>query len=889
MSQSPSAQPLKARLTVWKLRGKLFLSLDRETQKRLLKERIGAKAVGWFRRQRESYFTLRRNFGWKFLGPKTASSLLWSEPAHYLGWPKIENYLMLLNSTHPEIVPHFVTLAFEKSLNPAITYGLASHPFARAHVQNFLERERLKQNPKVTRNIGLSEGYAAGFLVATALTGDDAAIEHAYARMAEKKSRRFSDLVKSFGQRMETSAAETMVMGLSRNGLRQAVRHRLIISENCTAPKDFLPLLSGAEKVTVIGLNDTFGKGDFAWLSDYPSVGQVKVEHIRSRITRFCSEYVDLHLKTKEAAKKICDEGEVFRPLMQEDERPYLEVVIADYLFFQALKIVALGKLLKDNDFDHIVIATRKHQRASSFLALLSGVEGLDEDERVEMIAISDRSIDRQRARECFKAVKEGPRPVTPTEIPVTPEMLADFDEIAQNATTHLKDGDANADKSRVLFFTTNNSAYNKSNGRYIVALADNYDCNILFYSRNANELSNALTREDGSRVDAPIQFLRADFKDGVGGVESNIRRHLVKFANAQPKGDIVACAVKCQPQRLAGSVIQSHLLHCRAMNIWFDRMDAAQNLPRLAIVSPARVEHLAAIFAIARRHGVPSLALEAHGLNANYSRYIKIMADYYGVISTLFKKEAVTGFGIPADRVSIVGTPRIIAPKQRDFDPEMVQARAGITENVGFDFSSYRGVLTFFGQPSGWEHVEKIWRSILTAAGENNAAIILKPHPEETASRVDLYMGIAEEMGQKARVGLVFGNPDQAIKASDIVLTAYSAAALDAAVLRVPVICVTEGDKNYPVDQHLIVGAPLVRSARELSEKLSDYFAAPEVWRENAERFLVNEPQFAEGPDQRLRELVAQIIEENPYGPRTENDLPKDIFLDPPHPTFSV
>ena len=59
-----------------------------------------------------------------------------------------------------------------------------------------------------------------------------------------------------------------------------------------------------------------------------------------------------------------------------------------------------------------------------------------------------------------------------------------------------------------------------------------------------------------------------------------------------------------------------------------------------------------------------------------------------------------------------------------------------------------------------------------------------------------------------------VEGDAALAIALGDLVLTAYSAAAIDAAIRQRPVVCVTDGDVDYPVDLPAIVGAPMVRSA---------------------------------------------------------------------------
>ena len=164
-----------------------------------------------------------------------------------------------------------------------------------------------------------------------------------------------------------------------------------------------------------------------------------------------------------------------------------------------------------------------------------------------------------------------------------------------------------------------------------------------------------------------------------------------------------------------------------------------------------------------------------------------------------------------------------------------------------------------------------------------------MKAHPEESVSRTQRYLDQAISRGLGDRVTLLRGDAATAIDLGDIVLTAYSTAAIDAAIRQKPVVCVTAGDVAYPLDLASVVGAPTTRSAEELTKLIAAYRADPNSFQTQASSLIERETQFTEGPGSRLRQLISTVIDRGPEAIRDPSLIPESLFLDPPHPLFPV
>lgn len=882
-----------------------FREMSSQQRREAIKRRLGPRVVSrisGFRSARELR-RLRRIE--RRQGMEAAHQALWLRLAARRGWSAVQNRILVLAAENPAAIEGLAAAGLRLSSDPLALVGMAQHPLSAPALARVLAEERAAPLPDLAARMSARADYAAAFLVATALTGDDAAMDHARARIPDVVGEPFLQFVESFGQRPVAAAAEIepLLRGLRHSGLRGHKRHRLVIAENFQDPDSFLPLLCGADQVTLLGLDDTFGKAVFADYQSYPGVGEIVVEHIRSRITRFSPQYVEIHARTRDAAIELAALVDSVPGLVPAGDLPHIELAIADHLFFQLLRLRAVEELLTDPDFDHIVVATRNHVPASGYILTLAGVTGLTRDPRVELISLARSVSQRTSFSALLPAILTGPRPMETAEawLPPVSELAPQIWRNTRAMSSTLPDHpiperlaqgsgarSANGSQDRpaagsVLVVATSNTAYDLSTAHYAAALSQKFPTGFAICGGTAASIQRELSKTGITPGSIPFRLLRREYVvPGTTAFARWMTGQLGLFCARRGRGDKVAHVIACAPERLVTNVIQSQVMHGQVLETWFARMARTGGLPGALALSAARAPAVSQFAATARRHGVPTLLLEAHGLNANYCRYAKIGTDYYGVISEHFRADAAQGFAMSAGRTRVLGTPRIIASPGRDH----AIARAEIAENLGHDLPLRPGgAVSFFSQPSNWAHVAGVWRMVLAAAQALDLQVLLKPHPEETASRVGQYSAIASQMRVEDRVQLIDAGPNLLIEASDVILTGYSAAALDAAVMGRPVICVTLGDAVYPVDQHEIVRAPLVRDLPELIAALRQRLVEPDA--EAYATFLAAEPQFSEGPDHRLQAFMAEILS-NPQL-RPVEDLPPHLFLDPPHPTFAV
>jgi hypothetical protein len=257
--------------------------------------------------------------------------------------------------------------------------------------------------------------------------------------------------------------------------------------------------------------------------------------------------------------------------------------------------------------------------------------------------------------------------------------------------------------------------------------------------------------------------------------------------------------------------------------------------------------------------------------------------------MSDYFRDRAVVGFAIDISRVRTIGSPRQVAPS--GYDPALAKRehRERFESETGVTLTDGRIVLAFFCQPSDWTHVSRVWATTLDAAQVTSSLVLLKTHPEESVSRAAAYLEQAATAGMSDHVVLLDDDAATAIALADLVLTAYSSAAIDAAIRQRPVVSVTDGDARYPVDLSGVVGASRATCVSELVDVIEQFRSAPEGFACRARSLIERETQFVEGPGGRLREFVAEVVAVGADGVRRSSDLPSSLFLDGPHPVYPV
>lgn len=822
-------------------------------------------------------------------GAKAANAVFWRMWSSVNGWRNTERRLTQLALRAPETVDGFVEEGFRRGFDVTVLNGFVWNRHSRAKLAQLLAEPGLMDDPGMQKRVSGSQRYAAVLVTSAARLLDEAEARRIATRVYSLQPALtdvYFALIDSAGTRLAQPPTDPDFRGILQSGFRTKCAHRLIITDDHAQPESIVSLFHNAERVTLIALSDTFGKADFAPFMAGTGVKELIVEHIRSRATRFSHDYIVSHRQSRDVALAIGARLRAVPGLAEPSDIGVIEVAVADLLHFQSLRIRAVELLLADTSFDHIVIATDKHDGQSPFIQGFAGVAGLASDPRVEVISISDALDQRARFGQCLASIVKPVPPVSATLdwAPPLPRLLADLESAAQQAAGLFPMPDGLPTKPVVQMFTTSNTAYNASTVGYAAALAKDYKVTIVHAGANALELEDQVAANG-----AAIEVLPVSTNFATARMLNRWLQTVMLDEQSILPVDPASYALRINVPRIA-SAIHAQLILGRSLTFWYQQLAKAKALPDIVIVAPQRAPQVMAIIPVARRNQVPSLTLEAHGLNANYSRYLNIGTDYYGVIAEQFRASASADFKIEPARTAIVGTPRIVAPK--DHDPAAAQAiaRKKMTAENRIDFDAFSGTVSFFCQPSAWEHMEKIVGLLIRAAERLDLQLLLKAHPEEAPSRVAAYRALAKAMGAQNRMRIVNVPPQVLVAASDVVLTAYSAAALDAAIQQVPVVCLTSGDVDYPVDQHSIVGAPLVRNLEDLTETLRALRVDPEAARKRAGAFLTTSPQFVSGPAPHLMRFVQEILA-TPAEDRLRpaDSLPDSYFLAEPHPVFPV
>lgn len=796
-------------------------------------------------------------------------------------WIEVRDRVITLLERDACGLDDFVRRSLDTTADPMVVTGLAQHPVTRSATRQWLidqfggNTELLRRRLSSNRAVGASVAGAATLLLDSALRDE---IVQSIEDLYEIPDSRFFQFIDSLGFRLSSAT------GAPRRPERGGAR-RLIITDELEDASELALLLGEAERATVLVTSDTFGKSDLSKVEEWCGIDEIVVEHVRTRIPRFSSAYVELHTATAQLAREIVEQLEVTHG-PADDLRSTLELGVADFLFFRALRVRAIEELLKDDLFDHVVVAVDSFNRSREFLRTIAAADGLLDDDRVEVVSVSPSPGDRQQFWTLIDEIVE------PTEPPdrqfaEVPESLI-FRKLAQDGRrlAGLMLPQRAGSRAPVLVATSGVAAYLDSTPGYIADLRQAFETRVIGVGGDIEALREALDEETAAVFDsvtpAPGRFVPlADL----------LRPRLRSVGCGAARTDAVAAghkALRFGGDRLIREVVGPVLLFAAAIDHWLSVQAKAGVLPKVVVLTPQRSPWVSLVAPVARRFGVPTIAVEPHAQDANYCRYSKVPSDYYGVMSDYFRHRTADGFGIDLDRVFAIGSPRQVAPAGYDPERSQASARAAFQAQHGRRLDD-QTALVFFCQPSAWEHVGLVWDTVLRAAEANGCVVLLKTHPEEAVSRVQQYLSTAHRMGLSEQVILLDTDPATAIELSDMVLTGYSTGAVDAAIRQKPVVCVSVGDVAYPVDLSAMLDVPMTRSADELSSVIRRFQEDPSSFAERARAFIAEENQFLEGPGQRLRELVAHAISAGESGRRGTGELPHSLFLDEPHPLFSV
>lgn len=822
-------------------------------------------------------------------GPAAGVKAFWSSPFVTPKWYDVERRLNWLAQKHPQMVPRFVACAVEQAMDPDIIVGLAQSTLSDDHLRPLLTFRHGQPPACLLERLEKGQVFAAAYVGAQMLLDgpEVAQTVDTYVRslhlLPRDRYERYLDSLSFFPAKDATRRS-------FQSGYHAPKSHRLIVIEGAQSVHNNQHLLRDATQVSIIDMNDLYGKVSLDKL-DIRGVETIQIEHMRTRITRFSPEYHTLHEQTKAAAFQIMQHFENLQgadTTLFDQASAHLTLDLADMIFFESLKVRALANLLDDPQFDHIVIA-HQYGPGRPYDQLLSCLPQIQSDPRVEFVSIGMTVSQRLAARKMIIAATH-PQEIHPNRMPP-----ADIAEIKEDLRRKVEkrverlDPLPSDDRQRLLMITGNNPAYNGATAASMASLSEMYQLNVVFAGGSImNFIRNNATAEAAIADVNPITISHR-LLPNLADLSRWLQHHFQNAAQTIETKDIRAVTTTFTKKIVGGSLLPG-VSDYAFMKGWFEKLRADQQLPGLVIVSPPRNPKLGTLSEATRQFGVPSLALEPHGVNGNYCRYAKVSMDYYGVISDYFRRTSETDFGIPQDRCRVIGSPRIAAPADYDPSAAQAQARKDLRSEQDLTFVADQRYGSYFCQPLQWDHTAKVWRNIIEASQDLGITLLLKTHPEESKARVARYLTIAHELGAEHRVISVDGDPNTIIMASDFVLTGYSTAAIDAAVLQKPILCVTADDEPYPLEQHEIVHSTLCGNAKALRNELLALRDHPEEIAKRSEAFRSTEPQFISGPEAYLQTFVADILKTDPADVmRAQDKRPAHLFLDGPFPVFNA
>jgi hypothetical protein len=794
---------------------------------------------------------------------------------------------------------------------------LARSGIARAALAHILRTADYTPGGKMAAQFRQSADFASNVVAVVAYLLDDTASAPAVQCFA----RTYDTLPSDHGALLDSHLSALAAQDISpRRSVwagpsRQPARHRLIIVDALEDPQKISLLFAGASRVTVFSPTDLYGKLSFDDVCLHAHPAEITVAHPRSRITRFSARYHELHEETRQVAQAMIAELEHESAGFLGESAPYLEMLLADKLFFSVLSSAAFEDFVSSDEFDQIIIAGTGAVPHDRFLQSLASGLDLGNDPRIELTTLATSPEQRKSFGSSMSAAPLSAATAMPNGSSVLPRSLSDVlreaDKTIGMPARKMRvfpRGKAGAGHARgeaalrakgkagapVLYITMRSSAYDASSGHYLDILSRHYNTLTGFMGVNilafAKSLPEGVLPPPANRIQLlPIFGMPQSnpLQACMSGLVTRTQLRLVGDGSAR----LVAHALRVWPDEIASGTLVAGFLHWINLQRWFDKLRATGRLPGLVVVSPLRPPLAGMAAAAARRAGVPSLGLESHGLNASYCRYAKVGTDRYGVITGFFRKETTRGFGITADRVDVIGSPRLRAPASYDYTARRLQARAKISSRNP-EFSAEAGTLIpFFTQPSNWDQISEVWKIILSSVRDlQGVRLLLQPHPEEGPARLSGYQAIAEELGMADRVTTVDASAIEVIEAADLVLACYSATIVEAALYRKPVFAVKDGDGDYPLNQNEVVGAPMFRDAESLRQGIAAFLTDPAPFHKQAEDFLAREPQLITGPEPRLVEVVdAMLARPASENLRPPEDLPKHLFIDGPHRVFDV
>ncbi len=690
--------------------------------------------------------------------------------------------------------------------------------------------------------------------------------------------------------------------------------NRLLLMDDALSPGIIGHLASGAERMTLLHYGDLYGRLDIEAIRAAAPGVEIAVEHARSRTGRFSQRYHAMHHATMQAAQEMTAALIAAAPWLADLQpidhagRQSLVLSLADTLFFRALRMNGALNALKDQGFDNVIIS---FGQKTDLYELVFSDASLTHDPRIVTgcwsLSNSTRMAFMSRLSKMRIKTQGG------AELPILSTLrerggvCAEAD--VERALTFLQSVDArpraradaaDPERARIALVTSGNAAYLASAVEMALNLERNFAVDVVWTYGRPQLLNDALRKAVmGEPLDSSLALaadrLRANRvwlnQDRIGKRTDNAFKAIFLAAMAETVPAMldrfqtdaaIRCAIDCEVSGGLHRVALTMIARLRKARL----LMLAEGYKAI-VVCPVRESRNALFATAARQAKTPSIAVEPHCLNAAYCRYGSIFADFTALYSDYFAEEYERHFGIPRDRSFVIGSSRLLRPKDYRSDDARRAARDRL--GLGPDDPPLIAMPT---QPMPPAYAEQVCRMVVRAVATlgRPARLVLKPHPEENASDIARYRSIISQENGDGICSVEQGAISDVISASQIVLVYYSVTALEAAIQERNVAVVGMKGAEYPMQYDKIIGVPFCHTVEQTRAVIAEALDLGPEAASGIARFQKRHPYLYDNSvHDRLNDAVRSAIRAGEAGMRRPEELPPTPFVQAPFREYLV
>ena len=291
-------------------------------------------------------------------------------------------------------------------------------------------------------------------------------------------SSNFATIVDSFGSRLAEQPSDAHLRTLNTSLDPEASEHTLLLAPATDGQMQSLSVLFGnAKKVTVLSPTTLSERAGLNQLPLHHQPSEVRIEAARTRIGRYSRECQRLHLMTWEAAAKIINKVDATFDGVWGAARPFAETWLSDELFFEALKASSVAKLIRDENFDRIVVAVDGSPASAELCGVLGTVEGFASDPRVVVASLALTENARLRFGDEISAILGNAHGAPNKRRALVSSAIVDMLKVRGKELVGGFKQFPVAGRPRILFATAPEPSYNAASASYFLELQKNYDC----------------------------------------------------------------------------------------------------------------------------------------------------------------------------------------------------------------------------------------------------------------------------------------------------------------------------------------------------------------------------------------------------------------------------